>query len=105
MPSPFEKPLPPPKQVYLDNDRPCPAGWIPAKSAEACIAILAQGNVDAISLDHDLGGKKTGEDVVAWMISHKIWPKKISLHSTNPKGRAAMRKMILDNAPGSTKLA
>lgn len=31
------------------------------------IQLLSQGGVEVLSLDHDLGGKKTGYDVICWI--------------------------------------
>jgi hypothetical protein len=42
--------------IWLDDERPMPAGFdVHVKTAKDAIALLAQGNVTLISLDHDLG--------------------------------------------------
>lgn len=41
--------------LYLDDMRPVPAGWVLAKTVEEAKAHLLTGNVVHASLDHDLG--------------------------------------------------
>ncbi len=52
-------------KVYLDDCRPTPAGWVPARWPEEVIRLLEQGDVAQLSLDHDLGDDAhgTGYDV------------------------------------------
>jgi len=85
------------RRVWLDDIRKKPFGfdvWV--NTADEAIAALAVGDVELISLDHDLaaehypdagGGygegsldrsrfrEKTGYDVVLWMAEHNVWPK------------------------------
>jgi len=78
--------------VFLDDVRQPPDGWIWIKTADEAIVLLSMNVVETISLDHDLGeGKKTGYDVVKW-IERKVFldnyiPPKIYVHSANPVGR------------------
>lgn len=79
-------------------------GWTWAKSYEEAIEALQTGQVEEISLDHDLGpmasigqpapGEKTGKDVVLFMQQHNIWPAKIFIHSVNPDGRKRMAGIL-----------
>ena len=46
--------------IWLDDERPEPEGWLRSKTARGCIARLSMLSVlgvqcDTISLDHDLG--------------------------------------------------
>ena len=82
-------------KLYLDDDRPAPNGCVNVKSAEMAIKLLKEGIVEELSLDHDLGRKKTGYDVVLWMEKAVIednftMPNVIHLHTANPVGRAKM---------------
>ncbi|CAN5838575.1 hypothetical protein BH18ACT13_BH18ACT13_05890 [soil metagenome] len=59
-------------RVWLDDLREAPAGWVRVTRPEEAIELLRTGEVDAISLDHDLGlldGERelTGYDVVTWI--------------------------------------
>ena len=84
-------------KVYLDDSRPTPAGWVPARWPDEVIRLLEQGNVAELSLDHDLGDDAhgTGYDVLVWLeeavATRGFHPPRISVHSANP---AAGRRML-----------
>lgn len=104
--------------IWLDDIRHVPFGWVSAATAKEAIALLnviGKENVGRLSLDHDLGtceacgGFKldayglpkscehngTGYDVVCWMEEHGFWPKtKPTVHSQNPVGRQRMQRVI-----------
>lgn len=70
-----------------------------AKSAQQAISYLQQGNVESISLDHDLGsGAGTGYDVAKWMeeraydgtLSRVQW----AVHSLNPVGARNIERAL-----------
>lgn len=88
-------------KLYIDDVRPCPAGWALARNAVEAIHFIRNCNIDEISFDHDLGSGMTGYDVACEIeriavgggfVSFPRW----SIHSSNPVGRAnierAMRK-------------
>jgi hypothetical protein len=86
-------------RLWLDD-----IGWHWVKTADEAIAVLAAGNVEHASLDHDLSiaatmalpcEEKTGYDVVCWMEETGKWPThKPTVHSQNPVGAARMRQAI-----------
>ena len=84
-------------KVYLDDCRPTPAGWVPARWPEEVIRLLEQGDVTELSLDHDLGDDAhgTGYDVLLWIEEavavRGFRPPRISVHSANP---AAGQRML-----------
>jgi hypothetical protein len=108
--------------MYLDDERPAPDGWVLAKTVDEAKALLLQGVVQQASLDHDLGacsdcmGERTPEDwlaetkytqrpncehfgtgytLVCWMEETGNWPKeRPAVHSANPAGRAKMQAAI-----------
>lgn len=107
--------------LWLDDIRPAPAGWLHAKTVDEAKAYLQTGQIIRASLDHDLGacdkcnGKTaeqwleehnyksmpncehfgTGYTLVCWMEETGIWPKeKPTVHSANPAGRARMQMVI-----------
>ena len=86
-------------KLFLDDKRKHPDGWILVKSAERAIQLLKKGVVTEISLDHDLGRRKSGYDVVLWMeqeIAKKGFapPANIIIHTANPVGRAKMEQAV-----------
>ena len=91
-------------KIYLDDCRPCPEGWVLAKTAQDAIELLRARTTTHISLDHDLGPEEagTGYDVACWLehmfFTDPDWvAPKWSIHSSNPVGRqrmtAALRRM------------
>lgn len=98
----------PPVYLWLDDERPAPAGWRHARTVAEAIAILQAGPVELASLDHDLGDadaaraaagegarEQTGYTLCLWMAEHGIWPRQRPVvHSQNPVGRAAMVQII-----------
>lgn len=91
-------------KIWLDDLRPAPddGGWIQVFRAQDAIALLKKGDVEEISLDHDLGLGEvgTGYDVAVAIEqgaeSGEIQPLDWHIHSSNPVGRkkmeAALRK-------------
>lgn len=86
--------------VYLDDFRPCPKGFVPAFNARECIALLEECEIDVLSLDYDLGwNEPTGIDVVTHMISHGLYPRRIYLHSSDPRRKRTMYEMLYAAKP------
>ncbi|MFC6226475.1 cyclic-phosphate processing receiver domain-containing protein [Paenibacillus allorhizosphaerae] len=91
--------------VYLDDVRPCPKGFKIARSVESCIKLISSAKVDTLSLDHDLGfGKPSGYEIVKFMVTNKIYAKKIIIHSANPFGRLRMFRMLQMHKPAHVEL-
>lgn len=84
-------------KVYLDDERPTPEGWLRVYWPEEAIALLKQGKVTEISLDHDLGDDShgTGYDVVLWIeeavATRGFLPPKIKVHSANSSAKMKMQ--------------
>lgn len=87
-------------RVYLDDERPCPEGWVPARWPDEVIAHLKTGTVTDLSLDHDLGNDErgTGNDVVLWIEKevalNGFRPPEIRVHSANVSARVKMESGI-----------
>ena len=92
-------------KVWLDDLRPMPAGFdVHARTAGEAIALLQQGGVTLLSLDHDLGGPEngTGYEVAKWIEEHAFrWSQdepgglpllEWRIHSRNPVG---LQNMVL----------
>jgi hypothetical protein len=62
-------------RVWLDDVREAPDGWVHVGTPREAIDLLRSGEVEEISLDHDLGlvdqdGREiTGYDVLTWIES------------------------------------
>ena len=87
-------------KVYLDDCRPTPAGWVPARWPEEVIRLLEQGGVAELSLSHELGDDAhgTGYDVLTWIeeavASRGFHPPRISVHSADPAAGQRMLQAI-----------
>lgn len=101
------------KLWHDDIRRPPDETWKWARTNEAAITALATGEVEEISLDHDLGlhgedpdapaaelgrgqAEQTGYDLVKWMCEHGKLPAKITIHSWNPPGAERMAAALRD---------
>lgn len=89
-------------RIWLDDERPMPSQYNTyCKTAEEAISYLRQGNVEAISLDHDLGPPQagTGYDVARFLEEAaatgqlETFPE-VSIHSANPIGRQNMYRAV-----------
>lgn len=105
--------------VWLDDEpekRRCPDGFIHVDNIDDIKTMLLAGEVDQLSLDHDLGvchscalkmsrglmpdgagceHAPTGYDLVVWMADTNRWPRRMPIvHSRNPVGRQAMESII-----------
>ena len=105
----------------MDDRRPAPLGWVLAKTVEAAKAVLKAGDLEAISLDHDLGAcdacvasgaskgdfktpsttfdnwcphVEDGHSLMIWMFNEELAPPSVSIHSKNPVGHARMRTVL-----------
>ncbi|HBJ35365.1 MAG TPA: hypothetical protein DDZ51_11565 [Planctomycetaceae bacterium] len=87
-------------KIYLDDERPVPAGWVGCRWPEEVIRLLKAGTVTHVSLDHDLGDDAhgTGYDVVLWIeeqvATAKFQPPQIVVHSANVSARSKMEAGI-----------
>lgn len=84
--------------LWLDDVRPAPDGWVWAKTSRDAIAVLTQGRVEVMSFDHDLGGEDTGYVVATWLeeaaatgaVGRVAW----RIHSANPVGRRRLQAAL-----------
>lgn len=89
-------------KIYLDDTRPAPEGYLLCSTPRAVIDLLTQypGQIDEISLDHDLGifalgVEVTGYDVLLWLESNPHFaPDKINVHSANTAVWLKMKQAI-----------
>lgn len=82
-------------KVWVDDLRPAPQGWVWVTTSAAAIELLSQGgDIEVMSLDHDLGGEETTRPIVLWMCEHQVWPAEVVVHSANPVGVEWLTGMI-----------
>jgi hypothetical protein len=64
-------------RIWLDDLREPPdEGWVWVKTIEEATNLLANGQVESLSLDNDLGeGFPEGRRLALWMAEHETWPK------------------------------
>jgi len=90
-------------KLWVDDARQEPdLDWSRARSAVQAQAFLSAYVIDEISLDHDLGPRGTGLDLVKWMIDRKLVPDRVTIHSWNNVGAAAMAMELADAGYDST---
>lgn len=81
--------------LWIDDERQPPGpGWEHAPTFDAATTCLALSQFHTVSLDHDLGERKSGYDVVKWMIENGRLPGRVILHTANPVGRNSMREAL-----------
>lgn len=87
-------------KIFLDDERPCPEGWVSARWPDQVIELLKTESVSEVSLDHDLGDDErgTGYDVILWIeeavATRSFTPPVIRVHSANVSARAKMEAGI-----------
>lgn len=87
-------------KIFLDDERTAPAGWLQARWPDEVIALLKNGSVTELSLDHDLGDdvRGTGSDVLEWIEEavaiRGFTPPIIHIHTANPAARARMELAV-----------
>lgn len=93
-------------KVYLDDERKTPEGFVRVCWPDEAIKLLETGDVELISLDHDLGDddRGTGYDVLLW-IEEQVYLNgfkvpEIIIHSSNSSARPFTKKNPLKkNSP------
>ena len=105
-------------KVWLDDQRAAPEGWVHVRTPEGAIELLRTGEVEEISLDHDLGldvgaRERTGYDVLLWLewevAKGRIRPPQLmSVHSGNvgavkrmEQAIESIRRLSASGAPGA----
>lgn len=87
--------------IYLDDLRIIPDGFVAARTYEDAVALLNTHKVNILSLDHDLGEDingnllKTGYDLVKYICENNCSVEQIYIHTDNVAGRANMYETLL----------
>jgi len=86
--------------LYLDDKRACPEGFVIARTMDEAIKLMEQHDVDILSLDHDLGEDEnkellpTGYDFVKYFCANGLYADRIYIHTYNPRGREDMYETL-----------
>lgn len=88
-------------RIWVDDIRTPPdESWTWFKTSEDTIKYLVGEkhigccDLEAMSLDHDLGGDDTSRRIVLWMCENEFWPVEVRVHSANPVGIEYLEGMI-----------
>lgn len=89
-------------RIWVDDIRPTPEGYVPAKSVNEAISIIekaeTQGDmIEVLDLDHDLGDYASdGGDAIKLLdyLAERGTFYPVRIHTANPVGRANMERMI-----------
>lgn len=79
--------------VYLDDLRDCPEGFVLAKNIDELKGLMAAHEVSILSLDHDLGTDASGQllptgyDFVKWFCEEGLFVEQLYLHTDNVVGK------------------
>ncbi len=91
--------------VYLDDMRRCPEGFVLARNVEECVTLIDECDIHICSLDFDLGwGQPTGLEVAKHIVISGKYPKTIYLHTSSDIGRLQMYQTLYPNLPDGVKL-
>jgi hypothetical protein len=87
--------------LYVDDLRDCPDGFVIARTIEEAIEYLENCLVGILSLDHDMGEdsqgnlRKNGYDLVKYFCENGLSASKIYLHTDNGVGRDNMYHTLI----------
>jgi hypothetical protein len=91
-------------RLWVDDERMPPEGWTWVKtSAEALEALGGVESIEAMSLDHDLGGEDTTRPIVLHLAEFGGWPAEVFVHTANPVGRQWLEGMVARYGPGVSR--
>lgn len=93
-------------KLFLDDRRPCPAGYRLARSAKECIALLQTNEITVLSLDYNLGiGQPKGYTVAKYIAVNAVYPPKIIIHSNDRSGRMRMYRLLRKHMPNQASIS
>ena len=65
-----------------------------ARTAADGKRMLVENNVSHLYIDHDLGEKESGYDIINWAIENNVLPNWIQIVSYNPVGRINIERAL-----------
>ena len=86
--------------VFLDDLRPCPRGFVYVQNRDECVELLRSEPIGILSLDYDLGwGQPTGYEVALYIAQSGRYPDEIYLHTSSREGLEQMYKVLSHSLP------
>ncbi|MBE7102893.1 hypothetical protein FT637_07490 [Bacillus cereus] len=81
--------------VYMDDQRSCPYGYVLATTVESTLQIIRDNEVNIISLDYNMGWRqKSGLDFVEAFCREGLSVNEIHLHTNDVIGMHQMKQRI-----------
>jgi hypothetical protein len=81
--------------VYMDDLRPCPYGFILAETVEEALQLVRQHSVEVLSLDYNMGFRKpNGLDFVQAFCKEGLFAEEIRIHSDDIIGARYMEERL-----------
>ena len=87
--------------LYVDDLRNCPNGFVIARNVEQAINYMEKYTINILSLDHDLGVdknenlRKSGYYLVKYICENGLRANKIYIHTDNVVGRENMYETLI----------
>ena len=97
----FEEEVSPMINIFIDDLRDCPVGFVAARTFDEAVKLVQNNKVNILSLDHDLGEDengnklKNGYDFVKYFCENGLRANKIYIHTDNPVGRKNMYETLI----------
>ena len=79
------------KQLYRDQ------AWVLVHTAARAVKLLQAFEFDLVSLDYNLAGETTGDEIAAHIRSSANRDARVVVHSMNPVGRELIRRHLPDS--------
>jgi len=76
------------RQLYKDH------AWVLVHTAARAITLLAAFQFDVVSLDYNLAGEATGDEVARHIRDGANRQARVVVHSMNPKGRSRISELL-----------
>ncbi|ACK96736.1 hypothetical protein P4493_19120 [Bacillus thuringiensis] len=81
--------------VYMDDQRSCPFGYVPATTVECTLQMVRDYGVNILSLDFNMGwGEKSGLDFVEAFCTEGLYVNEIHLHTNDIIGMHKMKQRL-----------
>ncbi|WP_019910709.1 cyclic-phosphate processing receiver domain-containing protein [Paenibacillus sp. HW567] len=81
--------------VFMDDYRKQPKGFVLARTTEECLLLLRECEVRILSLDYDMGpGDFSGGEVARRIVLEGLFPREIYLHTSSHRGRKEMYETL-----------
>ena len=81
--------------VYMDDQRSCLYGYVPATTVERALQMVRDYDVNILSLDFNMGwGEKSGLDFVEAFCKEGLYVNEMHLHTNDVIGMYKMKQRI-----------